>query len=338
MKVGLTRSQRYLRLAILAVALLLLIRPQPVQAGKADSSSLTELVRRAVANYKAREAQRDNYTYLAHITRTDFDRRGKSKGHTTGTYEIMFLEGAPYRRAITFNGKPLSPEQEQREQALLEAEAKMRKAERENQGASFSFESSSFESSSFRSSSFRSSSLRSTWGAPLDVPFEQLPDEFNLHWRGKQRLDDREVQMIEAFPLSKNDDGGLSPGQEYAQHFKLKLWIDAEDAQLVKVEAEIFKGTVVLHPQVASFTHPDFQVSGIGESQIEFARGTITSTEWTKVNDEAWLPKWSYSKTGKGTLVNLSRTSTNLVILPVEYTSTFSDYKKFRVNSHIEAK
>src|SRR5882672_6334076 len=83
---------------------------QAAKSAKPDPSSVTELVRRAVSNYKAREAQRDNYTYLMHVVRTDYGRPGKRKGKITGTYEIMFLEGEPYRRAITLNGHSLSPE------------------------------------------------------------------------------------------------------------------------------------------------------------------------------------------------------------------------------------
>src|SRR5262245_41651782 len=105
---------------------------QRASAAKPDPATIAELIRRAVANYKSREAQLDNYTYLAHITRTEFDRTGKPTGQITGTDEIMMLEGAPYRRTVLLNGRPLSPEQEKQQQMLLEAEATARRAGYDN--------------------------------------------------------------------------------------------------------------------------------------------------------------------------------------------------------------
>src|SRR5215813_12699976 len=101
---------------------------QRAKAAKPDPATITELVRGAVANYKSREAQLDNYTYLAHVARTEFDQNAKPKGQITGTDEIMMLEGAPYRRTISLDGRPLSPEREKEQEMLLAAEASARRA------------------------------------------------------------------------------------------------------------------------------------------------------------------------------------------------------------------
>ena len=58
-------------LSAVTVALLLHLFPASAQAAKPDAGTIREMVRKAVANYKGREAQRDDYTYLAHVVRID---------------------------------------------------------------------------------------------------------------------------------------------------------------------------------------------------------------------------------------------------------------------------
>lgn len=277
---------------------------QDAKTTKTDFPSVAELVGRAVANYKSREAQLENYTYLAHVVRTEFDGHGKATGEITGTDEIMTLEGAPYRRTILMNGRPLSLEQEKEQQIMLEAEAVARRAGHNQHPV--------------RLSSF--------------APIAQLPHEFRLRWRGKQTLAGRHLQVIDALALGP--DG--SPDREYARHFKMKLWIDADEAQIVRVESEVIR-TLTLDQDLLGFK--DYKFSGVGAWRFEFARGTTAAMEWTKVNAEAWLPKWASWKTPKETATDLTpaRTAGPLKFRD-QRTQTFSDYKKFRVDTRVVPK
>ena len=281
--------------------------PQRSRAAKPDSDTITELVRRVVANYKSREAQLDNYTYLAHVARTEFDGNGKPKGKITGTDEIMILEGTPYGRTVLLNGRPLSPEQERQQQMLLEAEASARRA------------------------GYNNHPVHNFFLAPI----VQLPDEFRLRWRSRQLLRGHEVQIIEALPI--DEQRPASSDQEYARHFKMTLWIDADEAQIVRVESEVIS-SVTLDQNLFEVS-PDVKFSGVHTWRFEYARGTTTAMEWTKVNDEAWLPKWSSWKTPKETVTALTPTKPAVPIhSPEQLTATYSDYKKFRVDTHVVPK
>ena len=282
--------------------------PQAERAGKAEASSMVELVRSAVANYKARQAQRNDYTYLERVVRTEFDRNGKPNGQITGTYEIMFLKGAPYRRLLRINDEPPRPELEKLEQQLLEAEARMREAGKGDYQP-----------------------VRTSFFAPVD----QLMEGFRLHWRGRQVLNGRDVQMIEAVPDDKHLPS--SPKQDYARHFRMKVWIDTKEAQIVRVESRVAGESVAIDQDGIGFfqdrSSPDVQIHS-QKFRVEVARGTASDMEWTKVNDEAWLPSRSYWNTRKMTVTNIPSEQKPLSIR-VELTCSYSDYKKFRVNTRI---
>ncbi|MGC1498738.1 MAG: hypothetical protein WA800_01955, partial [Terriglobales bacterium] len=50
----------------------------------------------------------------------DYVERDRQKGGGTKTSEELMILGSPYERLVTVNGKPLSPEQQAREQQELE--------------------------------------------------------------------------------------------------------------------------------------------------------------------------------------------------------------------------
>ena len=164
------------------------------------------------------------------------------------------------------------------------------------------------------------------------APIAQLPDEFRLRWRGQQLLDGHEVQVIEALPVDQPRPG--SSDQEYARHFKMKLWVDADEAQIVRVESEVIR-SLTLDQDLPHFS-PDFKFSGVHTWRFEYARGTTAAMEWTKVNDEAWLPKWTSWKTPKETVTALTPTKPAAPIhTRDQVTATYSHYKKFRVDTRV---
>jgi hypothetical protein len=294
------------RLALLAPLLLFLHLFAQTEANPSD---VTEMVRTAATNFKSREPQRNDYTYLAHIVRTEFDRDGQPKGNISGTYEIMFLEGSPYRRLIQANGQPLSQEREKHEQLLEAAEAERR---RSGEGS------------------------RQTLRASFSTLIAQLPEQFRLRSRGKQLQEGRQALMIEALPDAQRPP--TMPEQEYARHFKLKVWIDLAETQIVRIESQVISDKLSLDQDLPSFS-PDMQLAGMKRFRVEVAHGTTDAMEWTKVNDEAWLPKSAYWKTARETLVDVSSSQPMApVSFPVQLTWSFSDYKKFRVDARVVPK
>jgi hypothetical protein len=156
--------------ALVFLALLPVSTPaDPARSEKRAAIDINGLVRHAAANFKGREDLRNDYTYLAHYVWSSFDTRGMRPKPSTADFEIMFIEGEQYMRQIRYNDQPLPPEQEKRQIAVMEAFARAR-----------------------REAKSRSGGLPYFYTA-LELPIAQLPDAFDLHMKGRQRLDDREV-------------------------------------------------------------------------------------------------------------------------------------------------
>ena len=296
--------------ALVFLALLPVSTPAgPAPSEKRAAIDINGLVRHAAANLKGREDLRNDYTYLAHSVWSSFDTRGRRPRPSTADFEIVFLEGEPYMRQIKYNDQPLPPGQEKRQIALMEAFARARREAKSRPGGLPAFY------------------------TALELPVAQLPDAFDLHVKGRQRLDGREVFVIEAVPKDNQEPAGAD--QEHARHFKMKLWIDPEEAQIVKIEGEVIKEIVVTGVPTA----PDpiaNETPLVIESQQHrrlYKAGSVISEEWTRLDDGAWLPKHAHAKVQERIWLELPKENSS----PWREVRdcTYSGYKKFRVKTTI---
>ena len=88
-------------------------------------------------NEKASEAARKDYTYHVHIELDDLDKNGNVKKTDTTDAEDLTIDGVPIHRVVARNGKPLTPEEAQKESARIDKEvvkAKEQRAKHEAQG------------------------------------------------------------------------------------------------------------------------------------------------------------------------------------------------------------
>ena len=75
------------------------------------------LWRRAIASESAQQVLREQYYYRQHIDNLVADKNGTpGKVVQTRDYEVVFLEGKPYRRLVLVNGKPLSSKELQKQE------------------------------------------------------------------------------------------------------------------------------------------------------------------------------------------------------------------------------
>jgi hypothetical protein len=280
---------------------------RPALAQGHGSIDIQDLVRRAAANHKARQPLQNDYTYLAHLDRSNFDVPNKRPSPASCDYDVMFIEGEPYMRLIRLNDRPLSPGEEKRETLLREAFAKA-KREAKSKGGPPRY-------------------------AALELPTAQLADQYDLRSRGQQQLDGRDVQVIEALPRDRQPPANAD--EEHARHFKMKLWIDAAEAQIVKIEGEIVKDFMVTETPTISYPNVNAAavVSESKQTQVLYKRGTTILVEWTKLSDGAWLPKRMRSRVKYRWR---ERPNSNFSSNWLDWFDwTYSDYKKFRVNSTI---
>lgn len=296
--------------ALVFLALLPVSTPAgPARSEKRAAIDINGLVRHAAANFKGRDDLRNDYTYQAHYVWSSFDTRRRRPRPSTMDFEIVFLEGEPYMRRIKYDNQPLSPEEEKRQIVLMEAFAKARREAKNRPGGLPAFY------------------------TALKLPVAQLPDAFDLHVKGRQRLDDREVYVIEALP--KVNQNPADAGQEHARHFKMKLWIDPEEAQIVKIEATVVRELVVTG--VPAILNPIAnEMPLVIEPQQQrslYKAGSVIGEEWTRLDDGAWLPKHTYAKIQKRIWLELPKADSS----PWREVRdcTYSGYKKFRVKTTI---
>src|SRR5205823_6007380 len=132
-----------------------------------------------------------------------------------------------------------------------------------------------------------------------------IPDAYDFRLLGEPVVNGRRAYEIMA-----------TPRREYAGNYRNllhnvqgKLWIDAQDYQWVRVEAEVLQ----------SFS--------IGLFLARIGKGTELAFEMTRVNDEIWAPK-RVSLTASAGLALVKK-------INAEQDVTFSNYRKFQSDSRI---
>lgn len=140
-------------------------------------------------------------------------------------------------------------------------------------------------------------------------PIREVPDAFNFTMVGEETLEGRPVYVIAGTP--KPGYKPRSPATAFLPKLKLRVWIDKGDYQAARIEAET--------TDTVSF----------GGFLVRVAKGSRLVIEQTRVNDEIWLPK--------RVTVNASARLFLLKGFNREFDFTFSDYKKFQVDSRVIA-
>jgi hypothetical protein len=135
---------------------------------------------------------------------------------------------------------------------------------------------------------------------------QEIPDAFNFALLGSDTLNGRDVWVIAAEPRP-----GYKPKAQRAQilaKLRCKFWVDKTELQWARAEAELtenFSFALIL---------------------AKLNKGTRLEFDQQKVNDEIWLPKRQYVN-GTGRLLVMGG--------GVEQETTFSDYRKFRIETKI---
>jgi len=140
-------------------------------------------------------------------------------------------------------------------------------------------------------------------------PLGEVPDAFNFRIAGEAQIDGRDAWVIEGTPRpgyhARSSLAKLFP------KFRGKLWIDKADYQWVKTEAEVTDNI------------------SWGLFVARLSKGARLDVRMTRVNDEVWLPKHIEAKvSARVALVKKYR---------IEADTSFSNYRKFQVDSRVVA-
>jgi len=340
--------------ALLLSLPLVTVHPAAATSARDDAEKIDvqELVRQAVINLNAREALPRNYTY---VESTSVDHPGKTNSHSDDTYEVIEIKGHPFRRLIVHNGQKVAP-QETHEQAdgsanWLEVDQKIADEEIRPGHTAESLAAAVqeiMEKAGLKD--WKPQLVLPSSPAPMGVvlfpvslhrfqlPLRQLDRSFNLKLLKEQVIEGRKAYVVQADPRRTEDK------TSDARNFKIKVWIDQQDMEIVKVEGKAVRSGPLSHADYAAFSSSQ----GLSDKEIEqskkqladsilyYGEGTTIVEEWTKVNDEVWLLR-SRNATGSHILVvkGTNRFPAADVPTTVVYKTVLSNYKKFRVEHRI---
>jgi len=169
------------------------------------------------------------------------------------------------------------------------------------------------------------------------LPLQDLDQKFHLKFKGEHTLDGRKVYVVQGDPRHIKDEA------DPAGNFRIKVWIDQKEMQIVKVEGKAVRSGPLARAEYAAFSSKTLSNKEIAErkkqleaSQLFYSDDTVITEEWTKVNDEVWLLRHRHVK-GSHVLVveGQRRFFRSNDSLPVEYDTVDTNYKKFHVGHRI---
>lgn len=211
-----------------------------------------EIVRKSVELDQSNWQRMKDYTWVARQTDRLLDSSGQVKSQKTEEWETVVIYGEPHHRMLERNGKPLSTEDQRKEQEKLDQAVAKREHETAQQRGR---RESQFEEQREKDREF----------------LGEVPDLFDFKLLGDDKVDEHEVWVISATPKP-----GAQPKHGDAKpllKIRAKVWIDKTEYQWVRLEAET----------TATISFGLFIARLAPGAKLEF--------EQTRVNDEVWLPK-----------------------------------------------
>lgn len=219
----------------------------PVLPPTADAK---EIVRRSVEIDHHNFERARNYTCRQREVERELAKDGSVKSTHIKTFDITFLAGEPYSRLIQKDDKPLSDNDQKKEEEKMEKFIAKHRDESENdhQKRLAKEEKERQEGRLF---------LRDVINA------------FDFKLLGEEQLEGKDTYVIEAVP--RKDFHPTQPHADLLEKVRGKLWIEKQDYNWVKADVETI--------DTISF--------GLFLARIH--KGSRLTFEQTRVNDEVWL-------------------------------------------------
>jgi hypothetical protein len=211
-----------------------------------------EIVRKSVELDQSNWHRMRDYTWIARQTERSLDSNGQVKAEKTDSWETVVVYGEPHRRLLERDGKPLSAQDQRKEQEKLDQTVAKRGQE-------------TLEQRERREADYEKQREK-------DREFlREVPDLFDFRLLGNEKIDGHDVWVISATPKQ-----GVQPKRGEAKALlkvRAKVWIDQAEYQWVRLEAET----------TATISFGLFIARLSPGAKLEF--------EQTRVNNEVWLPK-----------------------------------------------
>ena len=211
-----------------------------------------EIVRRAVAEEESNWTVARNYGFVERVDARGLDYRGMLKSQDVRSYDVILVEGSPYRRLAERNGAPLSASEAKKEQEKLARSVSER----------------SRESAAQRRLRLAEYENRPKWQREA---WHELPDAFDFRLAGEEGAGLHKMFVIEA--TARAGYQGRTTTAKALPHLRGKLWIAQRDYHLAKAEVEVM------------------DTISVGLFLVRLAKGSRAAFEHVRVNETVWLPR-----------------------------------------------
>lgn len=221
----------------------------------AFSQDPREIVRKSVELDQVNWLRMADYTWVGRSVERHFDSHDRVSFNRQEAWETLILDGRPFRRMLERDGKPLSADEQRKQQQKLDKDTATLESETPGQKQK-------------RAADYQKERRRER------EFLLEIPDAFDFRLEGENRIDGREVWVISGVPKpgyrAKSRDGGA------LAKIQGKMWIDKTGYQWVRIEAQTT------------------ETISWGLFLARLNPGAKLVLEQTRVNDEVWLPKREY--------------------------------------------
>lgn len=179
-------------------------------AASAIEVNARDLVRKSIANYDKDWRTGLKYTYLE----TDKVKRPDGSLKSVDVTQVITIDGTPYDKLVSKNGRPLTPDEQKREEDKYQKLVNTRAHE---------------------SAAARAKRLRDYEQQRLFL--KEVPDAFDFKLLGEEPVSGRSAYIIQCTPRPGYQPKNMK-GRMFS-HIKAKLWIDKQEVQWAKAEADV---------------------------------------------------------------------------------------------------
>jgi hypothetical protein len=259
-----------------------------VAAAELSQDQIRTLIRQVADKDIENDKKQNDYTYIQREEEHKLDGDGKVKSSESRTLEIMVLYGEQVRRLIAKDDKPLSEKDAAKEEEKIRKLTDKRKNETEEQ---------------------RRKRLEAEEKDREDARkfVGEVADAYNFRLIGIESLDGRETYVIDAEP--RPDFQPHLKDAKVLPKFRFRAWIDREESQWVKLDAECI------------------DTVSVGWFLARIHKGSRLLIDQTRINDEVWLPRHVAVKVDVRVAL--------LKNFNLDADVTYRDYKKFRTDTKI---
>ena len=176
-----------------------------------------ELVRKSISQDQLHWVRMKDYMWQARSTEKRLDSHGKVQSTKREAWETLMLNGEPYRRTLERDGKPLTADEQRREQKKLDRESSKLASETPAQRQK------------------RMDELEKRRRREFEF-LSEIPELYKLRLEGESVVEGRPVWIVAGEPRA----GAKAKSSDAKMLLKVRgrMWIDKATLQWAKVEAE----------------------------------------------------------------------------------------------------